>query len=353
MSIYRINDNKIVPIRRTTFAQEGLRERSDLQSFLKSRIDTISPETLLIGEEIGEWEDSRRRIDLLGVDKDANLVVIELKRTEDGGHMELQAVRYAAMISSLTFEDATRTYETFLKKNEIALDARESLLEFLEWDKPQEESFGQEVKIVLASADFSRELMTSVMWLNEFGVDIRCVKMQPYELDGQVLIDVQTIIPIPEAADFQVRIREKKQRERESRQYSRDTSKLDLTVAGKQFSQLYKRNMMFHLVAEIFENGGSPERIREVIPAPKLLVFEGTLDSEDVQERIRKSDRGGRVPLTNRFFCKEGEPFQVDGDTLVLSNQWTGDQVLEAARTLAEIFPHLGIEVRESQTLDA
>jgi hypothetical protein len=46
-----------------------------------------------------DWEDSSRSIDLLCIDKQANLVVIELKRTEDGGHMELQAIRYAAMVS--------------------------------------------------------------------------------------------------------------------------------------------------------------------------------------------------------------------------------------------------------------
>lgn len=33
--------------------------------------------------------DSRLRIDLLGIDKAGNLVVIELKRTEDGGHIDL------------------------------------------------------------------------------------------------------------------------------------------------------------------------------------------------------------------------------------------------------------------------
>jgi len=31
-------------------------------------------------------------------------VAIELKRTEDGGHMELQSTRYAAMVSTMTFD---------------------------------------------------------------------------------------------------------------------------------------------------------------------------------------------------------------------------------------------------------
>ncbi|MEO6078609.1 MAG: hypothetical protein ABIQ86_02375 [Steroidobacteraceae bacterium] len=61
---------------------------------LNSIVDVLSSDTLVVAEEFGEWDDSRRRIDLPGIDKNANLVVIELKRTEDGGHMELQAIRY-------------------------------------------------------------------------------------------------------------------------------------------------------------------------------------------------------------------------------------------------------------------
>ena len=93
MPIYRIDDNKIIPIERTTFEQQGLRERPDLQRILKASIGVILPDTLVVAEEFGGWEDSRRRIDLLGIDKRANLVVIELKRTEEGGHMELQGNR--------------------------------------------------------------------------------------------------------------------------------------------------------------------------------------------------------------------------------------------------------------------
>ncbi len=104
MTLYIIDEKKITPIAPTTFEQQGLKEQKHLQALLKSRPEVISPNTLIVAEEFGGWEDSRRRIDLLGIDKNANLVVIELKRTEDGGHMELQAIRYAAMISTMTFD---------------------------------------------------------------------------------------------------------------------------------------------------------------------------------------------------------------------------------------------------------
>ena len=95
MAIYEITKDRIQTVAETKFSTAGVRERTDLQRLLREQIDIVSPETLVIGEEFGDWEDSRRRIDLLGLDKEANLVVIELKRTDDGGHMELQALRYA------------------------------------------------------------------------------------------------------------------------------------------------------------------------------------------------------------------------------------------------------------------
>jgi hypothetical protein len=228
MAIYQITDNEIKSILRTTFSETGLKEREDLQRLLKHQIEIISPETLVVAEEFGEWDESRRRIDLLGIDKQANIVVIELKRTEDGGHMELQAVRYAAMVSTLTFDRLVDIYTDYIKANDLDLDAEASILEFLGWDEKEEDEFAQEVKIVLASAEFSRELTTTVMWLNDYGLSIRCVRMHPYESDGKVLLDVQSVIPIPEIEEYQVKIREKRQKERASRSGSRDTSRYSI-----------------------------------------------------------------------------------------------------------------------------
>jgi hypothetical protein len=172
---------------------------------------------LVIAEEFGEWEDSKRRIDLLALDKDGNLVVIELKRTEDGGHMELQAIRYAAMVSAMTFERAVEVYAAYLQRIGSDLDARTSILEFLEREEADDDHFAQDVRIILVSAEFSKELTTAVMWLNERDLDIRCVRIKPYSDNGRALIDVQQVIPLPEAIAYQVQLREKEQSGRKVR----------------------------------------------------------------------------------------------------------------------------------------
>lgn len=217
MPIFEITNDAIRKIPETSFSAAGIRERADLQRLLRKQIEVIAPGTLVFAEEFGDWEDSKRRIDLLAIDRDANIVVIELKRTEDGGHMDLQAIRYAAMVSTLTFDKVVEIFDGYLRRIGETTDARTNVLEFLGWESPDEESFGQDVRIILASAEFSKELTTAVIWLNDQGLDIKCVRMQPYEDGGRLLMDVQQVIPLPEAAAYQVQVREKEQRGRQER----------------------------------------------------------------------------------------------------------------------------------------
>ena len=173
---------------------------------------------MVIAEEFGDWLDSSRRIDLLCLNSEANLVVVELKRTEDGGHMELQGLRYAAMVSAMTFEQLVETFARYKSKSAPDIEAaRSAIKEFLGWDEVYEEDFAQDVHILLAAADFSKELTTAVMWLVDHGINIRCVRLKPYRMDSTVLLDVQQLIPLPESTDFQTQIGVKRQAERQNR----------------------------------------------------------------------------------------------------------------------------------------
>jgi hypothetical protein len=212
MPLYEMTADSFRPISEASFTDLKIRERGDLQRILRSQIDVLGDDLYVIAEEFGEWEDSRRRIDLLAIDREARLVVIELKRTNDGGHMELQSIRYAAMVSTMTFERAEQIHADFLISiGEPSDQARNRILAFLGWEEPEEESFALDVRIVLVSEDFSKELTTAVLWLRDREIDIRCIRLRPYLDAEKRLVDVEQIIPLPEANEYQIQIREKEQ----------------------------------------------------------------------------------------------------------------------------------------------
>lgn len=180
MPIFQVTPNELKALSETSFGAEGMMERKDIQRLLREQINVLDERFMVIAEEFGDWLDSSRRIDLLCIDRDANLVVVELKRTDDGGHMELQALRYAAMISAMTFEQLVDTFARYKNKAQPDIEAaRSTIMEFLVWDDIYEEQFAQETRIVLAAADFSKELTTAAMWLRDHDIDIRCVRINP------------------------------------------------------------------------------------------------------------------------------------------------------------------------------
>jgi hypothetical protein len=218
MPLYQITEQSFRAIPEASFAEMRIGERTDLQRLLRAQIDVLGPDLYVLTEEFGDWEDSKRRIDLLAIDLDANLVVIELKRTQDGGHMELQAIRYASMVSTMTFERAVQIHGEFLgRMGQSADEARGRLLSFLDWDEPDAESFAEDVRIILVAADFGKELTTAVLWLRDREIDIRCIRFRPYLDNGTVMVDVQQILPLPEAHEYQVQLREKEQQGRRQR----------------------------------------------------------------------------------------------------------------------------------------
>jgi len=218
MPVYEVRDGNLTAASPTQFYSEGLRERQDIQRMLRDQISVLGEDLFVLSDEYGGWIDSNRRIDLLCVDPEANIVVVELKR-DDAGHMELQAIRYAAMIARMTFAEAVDSHTQYLRRlGQSGEDAEAKLLSFLKWQEPEQEEFGDSVRIILASANFSKELTTTVLWLREQGLDLSCVRLSPYKLaDGRVLLDVQPIIPLPEATQFQTQIGLKRQAEQKAK----------------------------------------------------------------------------------------------------------------------------------------
>lgn len=334
---------RLSPVQRTTFAKEGIQERGHLQAALRDRIEVIDEGLFVVAEEFGDFEGVYRRIDLLCVDKDCRLVVVELKRTADGGHMELQALRYAAMISTMTFSQVVKSLAKYRQARDLddhtEETARSDLLTWLDHDEDDEPVVSREVGIVLASEDFSQEITTTVLWLNEFhGFDIRCLRLSPYRHDHRLLLDVQQVIPLPEASLYTVRVREKEKETRKASAgtFSPDNTKFVVQTPAKASELLPKRWAMLRLVEGLAEAGVDMDKIRAILPDSKTLRLPGTYADPDALWQAIQAQFGKSDDSRKRWHLSD--PIVLGDETWVLNNNW-GDQTRRMFKELLEVAP--------------
>ena len=351
MPLFEVTDTGLVARPTSTFAALGLYERYDLQRLLRDGISVLGEELFVVAEEFGDWEDARRRIDLLAIDRSGHLVVIELKRDESGGHMELQAIRYAAMVSSMGFAEVAAAYAAYCARRRPGeeVDARAELIAFLDApDGEDEPVISTDVRIVLVSADFGREITTTVLWLNGFdGMDLRCVRIVPYDLDGRVLLDVQQVLPLPEAADYQVRLRRKDVARERARTDGRDFTRYHVVVEGVALPHQNKRNAVRTMVEQLASRGVALAAIEATMGSRAMRVLDGVYrDGDAVRQAFIAADPRADP---DRWFCDNALVDEGAGKTYLVTKMW-GLHTEPNLAALASAFPEAKVTFRRADS---
>lgn len=199
---------KTIAVSAVAFADIGIKERKDLQQWIIEHPEILGERLLVITSEFASFDKSLRRIDILALDTESILVVVELKLDASGTHADLQALRYAAFCSTMSIGDVVTAYAAFHSCTPEAASAQ--IVEFLDADGLPR--LDKQPRIILAAGSLDdQELTGAVLWLRRFGVDISCVELTPYRVpnSSSLLLVPRTIIPIPEARDFMVKVEQK------------------------------------------------------------------------------------------------------------------------------------------------
>jgi uncharacterized protein DUF4268 len=200
------------PAETHTFSSLSLKERFDIQEWVLTTPRLLGEDLLIVTTEFDQFDKTSERLDVLAVDSRGKLVVAELKRSAVGTAADLQALRYAAYCSTLGIDDLAELYQSHVRrrsKRELsAAEARAEIEDFIE--DPAFEEFDDKPRIVLAAEEFPAEVTATLLWLRSFNLDVSAVRLRPYRVGGQLLVDSSILIPLQEAEDFLVR-REKKE----------------------------------------------------------------------------------------------------------------------------------------------
>lgn len=207
-----IEQAELLPAKDLTTA--GIKE-SVLRDLLGTHLHQLDTERrlMVLACEYTGWSDANRFIDLLAIDEDQNLVVVELKRTKDGGHAELQALRYAAMLSTHTFDnvvDALLGHRRKTDPQSTREKAEADLLYFLGLADASEVKLSEMPRIMLISQGYSAEITTTVLWLrNHTDIDISCHTVALYPYGDKYALYFDLLLPLPEQASYLVKVRNK------------------------------------------------------------------------------------------------------------------------------------------------
>lgn len=218
--------NKVSKITESSFTNLNIWERQHIQEWVRTNPEMLGEDLLVVSIEFDRFSNSSDRLDVLALDRSGNLVVIELKRDSAAGYADLQAIRYAAMVSSMTVEVLIPYYIAYRKKyyDETLSEgeAHDQIVRFVESDSFTE--FSNKPRIILCSEGFSQELTATVLWLSKYNIDISCVKITPYKVDQQVVIVPKVVIPLEEAKQYLIDIKRKEEiKEQSERKYRSKT----------------------------------------------------------------------------------------------------------------------------------
>ena len=205
-------------ITESSFIDLNILERQHIEKWIRTNPQMLGEDLLVVSTEFDRFANSSDRLDILTLDKSGNLVVIELKRGSTADYADLQALRYAAMVSSMTIKVLIPYYVSYRKKyHEETLsetEAKERLVEFVDLESFSELS--NKPRIILCSEGFSQEMTTTVLWLRDSDIDIRCVKITPYQVDEQIIIVPKVVIPLEEAEQYLIEIKHKEEEREQS-----------------------------------------------------------------------------------------------------------------------------------------
>ncbi len=316
--IYQLNKERtrIIPCKETDFKSNNILERQHIEKWIEGYPDILGEELLIVSAEYDKFDKTNERLDVLALDKDGNLVIVELKRDDSGKNVDLQAIKYASYCSTLGLDDVCDLYQKYCERRGGSLSdekAREEILQFIENEEFEE--INDRPRIILVARQFRPEVTASVLWLRKFDIDISCVKLSPYDMgDGGIALESNIIIPLPEAHEIII------QAERKGRD--------SLTVSQLKYVEFF-RDLIQRLKTKVVRDYPSPQpkSYYKISTGVSGVHFEWAFHGQPrssfgVELHFERGDRKSNWDILSQIEPKIPELEEVLREQITIQKEW-------------------------------
>ncbi|NLV23185.1 MAG: DUF91 domain-containing protein [Deltaproteobacteria bacterium] len=158
-------------------------DESVLENWLESNSDEILEDSklLIIGRQVTTNIGSI--IDLLGIDREGNTVVIELKRDRTPRDTLAQALEYASFVEELDTNQLEEILQRYVSAEAINLASYHR--NYFELATDEAVSFNKEQRIVLVGQRITGEIRQTSAFLRRKGIRVTCLEFSYFQANGE------------------------------------------------------------------------------------------------------------------------------------------------------------------------
>ena len=180
MRIFTIGkDNEMIPYNEYDFKNENF--ESDLEELLEKNPQYFFEESniLIIGRQVAT--NLGTYIDLLGIDKNGNIIIIELKRDKTPRETIAQLLEYASFVQNIDYEQLNTIYQTYYGTDD-GLDNYH--VQYFKRDNEEKVSFNKRQKLLIIAQTITKEIKQTAIYLRRAGIDISCLEFKYFKTKG-------------------------------------------------------------------------------------------------------------------------------------------------------------------------
>ncbi len=240
MRLFTLDENgKMIPYKEKKFRDEN--KESDLESLLEKNPEYFfeNSKILVIGRQI--TTNLNTFIDLLGIDKSGNTVVVELKRNKTPRDTIAQLLEYASFVEDLDYARLNEIYQNY-SGEDISLEDYHQ--QYFENEFDEKVSFNKFSKLVIVAQKITQEIKQTAHYLRKKGLDVYCLEFKYFTTkSGEKIISSDVVVG--EEEFIRHKVQSATLPKVDENKFRKSLDKNGLKVFNKVFSFAKKNNLMF------------------------------------------------------------------------------------------------------------
>ena len=176
MKIHGIDDSGKV----TEYNHSPVSEETELEDYIESNPEIIEKDMMILKRQ--QPTDGGKFVDLLGLDKDGNVVVIEIKKESNEARKVItQTIEYGIWAEDLRYSELNAIAR---ENNKLGNFPNLEKMFQERIDEFQIDDFNADTKLYIVHEKIQDDIKKIAQWLHSKGINIYCVELNFHKQDG-------------------------------------------------------------------------------------------------------------------------------------------------------------------------